>query len=71
MVASEAVMVGDTLDADVLGAHNVGMQGVWVDRGPVNPWSDNEQSRAYIHPDVTIAQLAELPDWLDHHQQLG
>jgi HAD superfamily phosphatase (TIGR01668 family) len=60
----QVVMVGDTLDADVLGAQNVGMRGVWIDRGPVNPWSNNEESRAYIAPDATIQQLAELPDLL-------
>ncbi len=60
----QVVMVGDTLDADVLGAHNAGMRGIWVDRGPVNPWSQNEKSRAYILPDATVRQLAELPDLL-------
>jgi HAD superfamily hydrolase (TIGR01662 family) len=60
----QVVMVGDTLEADVLGAQNVGMHGVWIDRGPVNPWSNNEESRAYIVPDATIKQLAELPDLL-------
>ena len=58
----QVVMVGDTLDADVLGAHIVGMHGVWVDRGPVNPWSHNEESKGHIVPDATIQQLAQLPD---------
>jgi putative hydrolase of the HAD superfamily len=58
----QAVMVGDILDTDVLGAQQVGMRGIWVDRGPVNPWIDNEQSRTYIAPDATIRELAELPD---------
>lgn len=60
----EVIMVGDTLDADVLGAHNAGLRGVWVDRGPVNPWSNNEANKAHITPDATIQQLAELPDLL-------
>jgi FMN phosphatase YigB (HAD superfamily) len=60
----QAVKVGDILDADVLGAQKAGMRGVWVDRGPVNPWTNNEQSRTYIVPDATILQLAELPDLL-------
>ena len=57
-------MVGDTLNADVLGAHNVGMRGVWIDRGLVNPWSRNDESVGLIVPDATIKQLAELPDLL-------
>jgi putative hydrolase of the HAD superfamily len=61
----ETVMVGDTLNADVLGAHNAGMRGVWVDRGPTNPWSNNEESKDHITPDATIEQLAELPDLID------
>jgi FMN phosphatase YigB (HAD superfamily) len=61
---SQVVIVGDTLDADVLGAHNAGIRGIWVDRGPVNPWSQNEKSRAYILPDATVRQLAALPDLL-------
>ncbi len=59
------VMVGDALDADVLGAHNVGMRGVWVNRGSTNPWSRNEESRGHIIPDATIQQLAELPALLN------
>ena len=65
MSPDEVVMVGDTLNADVLGAHNVGMRGIWIDRGPVSPWSHNDVSQAYIVPDVTIRQLAELPELLN------
>jgi FMN phosphatase YigB (HAD superfamily) len=60
----EVIMVGDTLNADVLGAHNVGMRGIWIDRGRTNPWSNNEGSRQIV-PDATIKQLAELPGLLD------
>jgi HAD superfamily hydrolase (TIGR01549 family) len=60
----QVVMVGDTLEADVQGAHNAGLHGVWVDRGPVNPWSDNETYKDHVVPDATIRQLAELPDLL-------
>ena len=61
---SEVIMVGDTLNADVLGAHNGGMRGIWIDRGRTNPWSNNEGSRHMV-PDATIKQLAELPGLLD------
>jgi HAD superfamily hydrolase (TIGR01662 family) len=64
LASDEVIMVGDTLNADVLGAHNAGMRGVWVDRGSTNPWSNNEQSRDHIIPDATVQQLAELPDLL-------
>jgi HAD superfamily hydrolase (TIGR01662 family) len=66
MSPNQVIMVGDTLDADVLGAHNVGMRGVWIDRGHVNPWSRNEDSIAHIVPDATIKQLGELPDLLNN-----
>jgi putative hydrolase of the HAD superfamily len=65
MSPDEVIMVGDTLNADVLGAHSVGMRGIWIDRGPVSPWSHNDVSQAYIVPDVTIRQLAELPELLN------
>jgi FMN phosphatase YigB (HAD superfamily) len=64
MPPAEVIMVGDTLDADVLGAHNAGMCGIWIDRGPVNPWSDNEEAVERIRPDATIRQLEELRDLL-------
>jgi putative hydrolase of the HAD superfamily len=64
MPPDQVIMVGDTLDADVLGAHNAAMRGVWIDRGPVNPWSNNEESKAHIVPDATIQQLADLLDLL-------
>lgn len=65
MLPDQVIMVGDTLDADVLGAHNVGMRGVWIDRGPVNPWSRNQDSIDDIVPDATIKQLGELPGLLN------
>jgi putative hydrolase of the HAD superfamily len=60
----QVVMVGDTLDADVLGAQRSGMRGIWIDRGTVNPWSKNEESIGHIVPDATIQNLAELPSLL-------
>jgi putative hydrolase of the HAD superfamily len=65
LTPDEVVMVGDTLDADVLGAHNVGMWGIWVDRGLVNPWSENEESRGKVLPNATIQRLDELPGLLE------
>lgn len=64
MPPPEVIMVGDTLNADVLGAHNAGMCAVWIDRGPVNPWSNNEEAVDHIRPDATIRQLGGLLDLL-------
>lgn len=60
----QVIVVGDTLNADIAGAHSAGMRGVWIDRGRVNPWSKNEEHRDHIVPDATIQQLAELPTLL-------
>ncbi len=60
----QVVMVGDTLDADVLGAQRSGLRGIWIDRGVVNPWSKNEESMGHIAPHATIQRLAELPGLL-------
>ena len=60
------VMVGDTLEADILGAHWAGMRTVW--------YSSREDARqegtsqpdtpAPVTPDATIERLDELPDCL-------
>ncbi len=57
-----AVMVGDTLNADVLGAQNVGMASVWITRRGMRP--DNFEVQEIIRPDATIETLSELPDLL-------
>jgi HAD superfamily hydrolase (TIGR01493 family) len=59
----EVVMVGDMLGADVLGAHNAGLRGIWAtmqaERGANDAHGDT------IAPDATIAALSELPDVLN------
>ena len=58
----QAVMVGDTLGADILGAHNANMLGVWITRR-----ADNPANRAHadtIKPDHKIGTLLELPELL-------
>jgi FMN phosphatase YigB (HAD superfamily) len=57
----QVIVVGDTLNTDIAGAHSAGMRGVWIDRGRVNPWSKNDEHRDHIVPDATIQQLADLP----------
>lgn len=60
---AEAVMVGDTLHADVLGANQIGIFSVWITRRADRP--DNRATRAKITPDATIATLEELPALID------
>lgn len=61
---SEAIMVGDNLDADVRGAQNVGLFAVWISRR-AGVRTDEELS---VQPDATISSLAELPAFLDRLQ---
>ncbi len=53
------VMVGDTLEADILGARNAGMISVWITQH-ANP----DTCGADIQPDASAAALSELPDLL-------
>ncbi len=55
--AGDAVFVGDTADADVGGAHAVGMKAVYIKRRV-------EQTLERFKPDVVIESLAELPSAL-------
>jgi HAD superfamily hydrolase (TIGR01549 family) len=62
--AGEAVMVGDFLAADVLGANSMGMGSVWITRraDPVV----SKGLREVITPQRTISTLAELPGVLEN-----
>ena len=55
--AHEIIVVGDTLDADILGAQNAGMRGILVtmDENPVN------NDHRHIQPAAMAAGLSELP----------
>jgi HAD superfamily hydrolase (TIGR01662 family) len=59
---AEAVMVGDFLDADVLGANNLGMGSVWISRRAAA--AHIEKYLPAITPQRTIQALSELPDVL-------
>jgi HAD superfamily hydrolase (TIGR01662 family) len=59
----EVVMVGDTLGADILGANNLGIASVWINRrADMRP--DNLAHDDTIQPKATIAALSELPGLL-------
>lgn len=55
----QAAMVGDSYEADVLGAHAIGLHTAWVTRRVRNP-----PARIPIEPDFRVARLSELPGLL-------
>lgn len=61
---SEAVMVGDNLDADVRGAKSVGLFAIWISRRA----GERTEEHLSIEPDASIAALSELPAVLDRLQ---
>ena len=61
---SEAVMIGDNLDADVRGAQESGLNGVWLSRR-ADPKTEEQEK---IRPDASLSSLAEFPALLDQLQ---
>ncbi|MDH3944142.1 MAG: HAD family hydrolase [Anaerolineae bacterium] len=61
--AEHAAMVGDKLGADILGAHNAGMLGIWITRRADIP--SNRDHAETIHPDATAASLTEIPSLIE------
>lgn len=59
----EVVMVGDMLGADVLGAHNANMRGIWATMQAERGANDAHQHT--IVPDGVIQSLSELPELLE------
>ncbi len=60
---AQAVMVGDTLGADILGSKNMGMPNVWITRR-VNRTALQFQEEKIL-PDRIISDLSELPGLLN------
>lgn len=58
---NEAIMVGDSLDADILGAKQLGMKAIWITRRA--QFTDEDMRR--IKPDFSIRKLSELLPTLD------
>jgi putative hydrolase of the HAD superfamily len=65
---SESVMVGDTLNADILGAHDCGMKAVWVKRRK-DALDTSALTNTRLIPDAEINSLAELPQILTSWQR--
>ncbi|MCQ3936626.1 MAG: hypothetical protein DPW18_06220 [Chloroflexi bacterium] len=58
---NEAVMIGDSLEADIQGAKQLGMRTIWITRRA--RFTDEEMRR--IKPDFSIRKLTELPPTLE------
>ena len=56
--ASEAVFVGDTVDADIQGAKNLGMRTIFIERRP-------QKEAEHTYPDQTIKNLNQLTTALE------
>lgn len=61
---AEAVMVGDNLDADIRGAQEAGLYGIWISRRADPKPEDRER----VQPDASLPSLSELPALLDRLQ---
>lgn len=61
---SEAVMVGDNLTADIQGAQQAGLYGVWISRR-ADPQMEKQEA---VSPDASMSSLSELPAILDKLQ---
>jgi HAD superfamily hydrolase (TIGR01662 family) len=53
-----AVMIGDTLDADILGANLMGIYSVWITRRVDVP----DDGDLNIQPQAVVSELAQIPD---------
>jgi HAD superfamily hydrolase (TIGR01549 family) len=62
-----AAMVGDTLGADILGAQNAGMTGIWITRRADAPANRNHLHT--IRPDAAIETLEDLIPLLDNFER--
>lgn len=61
---SEAVMIGDNLEADIRGAQNVGLATIWIKRRAGSRKADQPN----VQPDAVVSSLAEIPSALDQLQ---
>ncbi len=64
LTPNSVAMVGDTLGADILGARNAGLFGIWIKRRANTP--GNLAHADTIIPDAQIELLSDLPDLLEN-----
>jgi putative hydrolase of the HAD superfamily len=60
-----AAMVGDTLEADILGANQIGMYSIWASRHAKTP----PEGELSIQPQAVISSLSELPELLNELEE--
>ena len=58
---NEAAMIGDSLEADIIGANQLGITSIWLTRRA--QFKDEDMRR--IKPDFSLRKLSELPPTLD------
>jgi HAD superfamily hydrolase (TIGR01549 family) len=63
-LATEAVMVGDNLDADIAGAKDAGLYAIWLRRHA----DSAAQDQVRVQPDAVAPSLAEVPAILERLQ---
>jgi len=61
---SEVLHVGDSIEADVLGAARAGLRTCWIRRSDMHA-EDAEWPHANERPDLEFSTLTGLADWLD------
>ena len=67
-----AAMVGDMLDADILGANQLGIYSIWITRRAWIP----EEGELAIQPQAVVTELSQIPNLLaevenDHFERLA
>lgn len=63
VAANEAVMVGDDIENDIVGAQRAGLRGVLVCTGKHNVDSPLLER---THPDAILPSVVDLPGWLEN-----
>lgn len=59
--ASRTVMVGDDIEADIVGAHEAGIRTVLLRSGK---FREADLARSSVRPDVILDSITELPAWI-------
>jgi len=60
----EAVMIGDMLGADIIGAQRVGLHNIWITLDADH--KENHQYKQSIHPEFAVTHLYEIVDILSY-----
>ena len=60
--AAEVVMVGDDLEADIVGAQRAGLRAAQVETGKYTP---RDRDHPEIKPDALLSSVRELPTWIE------